>query len=73
MKVKMTDDLVKKYKERIFENQTKDTIKFLKSISGKEIQVIFTHDKAYEMNEDKTWLPKELWTRCEPYQPMCAI
>ena len=34
---------------------------FLKSIDGKEVELVFTGDDAFEENDNNFWLPNDLW------------
>lgn len=34
---------------------------FLKSIEGKEIEIIRTHNDAFEINDNNYWIPDELF------------
>jgi len=66
MKVKMKDDLVQRYKRCLPEelNAQEDymeTIKFLKSIESKEVELVFNEGDAFEKKENNTWLPSPLW------------
>ena len=65
MKVKMKDNLIKRY-ERILPREletqgntiTKD---FLLSVEGKEIEITFTGKDAFEKENNNIWLPNDLW------------
>ena len=37
------------------------TKKFLKSIEGKVVELVFTAGDAFEKNDNNHWLPKSLW------------
>lgn len=66
MKAKMKDNLVKRYKE-LLPTEIDDYItEFLKSIEGKEVNLIFTSDDAFEENNNDIWLPDSLWVKTEP-------
>lgn len=38
-----------------------DVIKFLESIEGKEVELVFTAGDAFEKNDNNIWLPDGLW------------
>ena len=66
MKAKMRDNLEKRYRAALpgeleaVEN-TNHVIGFLKSIEGKEVDLIFTGGDAFEKNDNNIWLKDELW------------
>lgn len=62
-----TDMSVERFAEVVklegFGDHGVEIAEFLNSISGKEVDLVFTHGDAFEKNEDNTWLPNELWER----------
>lgn len=42
-------------------NEYFETKKFLKSIEGKIVDLVFTRGDAFEKNDNNVWLPDELW------------
>ena len=65
MKARMKDNLVELYERTLpgeMEAQGDDSTKiFLKSIEGKEVELIFTLGDAFEKNDNNVWLPDSLW------------
>lgn len=48
-------------KEYFGHNEYFDLKMFLKSIEGKEVELIFTCGDAFEKNDNNYWLPEYLW------------
>ena len=57
----MKDNLIERYKKILPEEYDEETGKFLKSIEGKEIDLLFTAGDAFEVKDNNIWLPKALW------------
>jgi len=64
----MCSDIITAYEkvlpgELAASNDKESIIKFLKSIEGKEIELIFTLNDAFEKQDDNVWLPESLWEK----------
>jgi hypothetical protein len=57
----MRDSLIERYKEVLPEEYDEETGRFLKSIEGKEVELIFTGEDAFEKKDNNIWLPDCLW------------
>ena len=71
MKAKMKDNLVERYEEALpgeletaekMWGDSSEITSFLKSIEGKEVDLVFTAGDAFEKVDNNVWLPDELWT-----------
>ena len=63
MKAKMRDNLVERA-SKVFTNSLdmdEEYINFLLSIEGKEVDLVFTGEDAFEKNDNNFWLPNCLW------------
>lgn len=63
MKVQMRDNLIERAKEIFPDPLDMDTEykDFLKSIEGKDVELVFTEGDAFEKNDNNFWLPDCLW------------
>ena len=65
MKAIMKDNLIERYEQALpgeLEAQGDgSTEKFLKSIEGKEVKLVFTLGDAFEKTDNDVWLPDSLW------------
>lgn len=61
MKARMKTGLCAIYQERMPEEFFPDVAEFLRSIDGKEIELVFTGVDAFEKNDNDYWLPDFLW------------
>jgi len=64
MKARMKTNLVPRYMSLapdVVDHPDSDVIKFLESIDGKEVDLVFTHGDAFEKNDNNIWLPDCLW------------
>ena len=61
MRAKMKTNLYAIYKSLLPDEVDADIYRFLNSIDGKEVTLIFTHGDAFEINDNNIWLPNELW------------
>lgn len=62
----MKQNLVELYEEELpgeleANNDTEGIIDFLKSIEGKNVDLVFTGGDAFEKNDNNVWLPESLW------------
>tara|TARA_R110000868_G_scaffold64854_2_gene194608 strand:+ start:1819 stop:2019 length:201 start_codon:yes stop_codon:yes gene_type:complete len=60
-KAKMRDNLVERYKKVLPKECDAETEEFLKSIEGKEVNLVFTCGDAFEEKDNNIWLPDCLW------------
>jgi hypothetical protein len=74
MKARMKDNLIARYQTCVelkgelsavwkvwgWQEYTKTKL-FLKSIEGKEVDLVFTGGDAFEKNDNEHWLPTSLW------------
>lgn len=64
MKARMRDNLIERYEALVPvsvdtpDQQIKD---FLRSIEGKEVELVFVCGDAFEINDNNIWLPDSLW------------
>jgi len=71
MKAKMRDNLVERYQKalpgelEICEN-SQEVIQFLKSIEDQVVDLVFTGEDAFEVNDNNIWLPTSLWDEIQP-------
>ena len=64
MKAMMKDNLVERYtalSPRTVDHPDEETRKFLTSIQGKEVELVFIGPDAFEINDNDLWLPDCLW------------
>jgi hypothetical protein len=65
MKARMKENLIELYEQALpgeLEAQGDgSTEKFLKSIEGKEVELVFTLGDAFEKTDNNVWLPNSLW------------
>ena len=66
MRAKMRDNLIVRYRQILpgeleAAENSDSVIQFLKSIEGKEVDLVFTAGDAFEREDDNIWLPDELW------------
>jgi hypothetical protein len=64
MKAKMRTNLIPRYialVPEVVDMPDEETKRFLQSIEGKEVELIFTHEDAFEKNDNNVWLPDCLW------------
>lgn len=68
MKARMRTDLIEKAKAVFTDPLDMDTEykDFLKSIEGKEVDLIFIGGDAFEKNDNNFWLPNCLWDEIIP-------
>ena len=65
----MRDNLIKRYKAltpSIVDMPDKEIRDFLVSIEGKEVELVFIGEDAFEKNDDSIWLPDCLWDEILP-------
>jgi hypothetical protein len=68
MRAKMKDNIVERYEAMapsftdLPDQETKD---FLRSIEGKEVDLVFVCGDAFESNDNNIWLPDSLWDAAE--------
>ena len=66
MKVRIKYNIVARYElalpgELAACDDTKTVVKFLESIEGREVNLVFTHGDAFEEKDNNVWLPDSLW------------
>ena len=64
MKARIKDTLVPRYIALfpdVLDYPDEETLKFLNSIEGKEVELVFTGVDAFEKNDNNIWLPDCLW------------
>lgn len=64
MKAKMRDNLVPRYialAPDVIDYPDSETVKFLESIEGKEVELVFVAEDAFEVKDNNIWLPDCLW------------
>jgi len=61
MKAKMKEDLIRLYKQIMPEEYDEEIGDFLRSIEGKEVDLVFTGGDAFERANNNIWLPSCLW------------
>ena len=64
----MKDDLVDRYinlAPSILDMPDDETLEFLNSIEGKEVELVFTGIDAFEKNDNNIWLPHALWDKLD--------
>ena len=68
MKARMKKNLIKLYEEMLpgelaAAEDREERKAFLQSIEGKEVELVFTSDDAFEKEDDNVWLPDLLWDK----------
>ena len=66
MKARMKGNLVELYEKYLpgeieAQENGEETVSFLKSIEGNDINLIFTTGDAFEEKDNNIWLPDGLW------------
>lgn len=61
MKALIKEDLVDRYEDVLPGEINEDIKKFLLSIEGKEVKLVFDDEDAYAEANTDIWLPDELW------------
>jgi len=64
MKAKMRDNLIPRYvalSPDVVDPPDEETQAFLTSIEGKEVDLVFVIQDAFEKNDKNVWLPDCLW------------
>lgn len=61
MRALMKTDLIRRYKEIMPYEYDAEIGKFLSSIEGEVVDLVFVAQDAFEANDKNIWLPDELW------------
>jgi len=65
IKARMIADLAHDLESYFGHQFTPSTRAFYDSISGKEVELVFIHDDAFEKKDFDHWLPNHTWTEID--------
>ena len=69
MKARMKDNLVPRYLALfpdVLDYPDEETLRFLNSIEGKSVSLVFIGEDAFEKEDNNIWLPNCLWDKEQP-------